>query len=273
MPHEYNPDHLKHYLAKATEAALEGGEVLKYYWGKLKHIGRKSAAGDLVTEADHESEQRVIGCLSEQFPDHSYLGEECGLKAAAHSQEFLWAIDPLDGTTNYTHTYPMVAVSIGLIFRGTPIVGVVYNPILNEMFQAARGLGATLNGTPIHVSKENALEKSLLATGFAYDRQHNPDTNYQEFCHITHISQGVRRAGAAALDLAYVGAGRLEGYWERGIKIWDMAAGVVIVEEAGGKVSDYDMGQLDLESGRILATNGTVHDNLCREILTIRNKK
>jgi myo-inositol-1(or 4)-monophosphatase len=166
----------------------------------------------------------------------------------------------------------MVAVSIGLIYRGTPIVGVVYNPILNELFQAARGQGATLNGTLIHVSKETALEKSLLATGFAYDRQRNPDTNYSEFCHITHISQGVRRAGAAALDLAYVGAGRLEGYWERGIKIWDMAAGVVIVEEAGGKVSDYDKGQLDLESGRILATNGIIHDALCSEILAIRNK-
>lgn len=269
MTETYNKAHLNHFLEIATSAALEGGEILKRYWGKLQHISHKVDSGDLVTEADRESELCIRAILEAEFPDHGLLGEEGGLQASA-SDEFLWAIDPLDGTTNYTHSYPMVAVSIGLLYRGTPIIGVVYNPILNELFQAARQQGATLNGVPLHVSKVDSLNRALLATGFAYDRQRNPDTNYAEFCHITHISQGVRRAGAAALDLAYVAAGRIDGYWEHGIKIWDMAAGVVIVEEAGGTVSDYDQGQLDIESGRVVATNGLVHSLLCQSLLSIR---
>lgn len=263
--------HWKPYLERATEAALEGGKILQRYWGKLEHISHKVDSGDLVTEADKESEACIIGYLEEQFSDHGFLGEEGGLRAS-HSQEFLWAVDPLDGTTNYTHSYPMVAVSIGLIFRGSPVVGVVYNPITHELFQAARGLGTTLNHKAIQVSATSDLKKCLLGTGFAYDRQRNPDTNYAEFCHMTHISQGVRRAGAAALDLAYVAAGRLDGYWEHGIKVWDMAAGIVLVEEAGGKISDYNKGQLDIESGRIVATNGVIHDILCEEILAVKAK-
>ncbi|MDP1834515.1 MAG: inositol monophosphatase family protein [Chlamydiales bacterium] len=268
---EYVQEQLQNFLQQATEAALEGGKILKKHWGKLQHIRNKVDSGDLVTEADHESEAAVIGFLEEQFPDHGFLGEESGLQAS-RSADFLWAIDPLDGTTNYTHSYPTVAVSIGLLYRGSPIVGVVYNPITDELFQAAKGLGAMLNHQPIHTSTVATLNKSLLGTGFAYDRQRNPDTNYAEFCHITHISQGVRRAGAAALDLAYVAAGRLDGYWEHGIKIWDMAAGVIIVEEAGGKVSDYNQQPLDINSGRIVATNGLIHDALCKEILEVKTK-
>ncbi len=269
MSNNYHPAHLKDYLEGAVEAAHAGGEVLVRYWGKLKKIEHKTACWDLVTEADAESEEAVIGTLQDRFSDHNFLGEEGGLQGTREN-DYLWAVDPLDGTTNYTHMYPMVCVSIGLIYRGAPIVGVVYNPILNELFCAARGLGATLNGEKLRVSENDNLEKSLLATGFAYDRRNNPNNNYKEFCHITDRCQGVRRAGAAALDLCYVAAGRLDGYWEHGIKIWDMAAGVVIVEEAGGRVSDYDNEQLDLESGRIVATNGYIHDVLRNEILSIR---
>ncbi len=263
---------LKRYLAVATQAALEGGEVLRHYWGKIQHVQHKVDSGDLVTEADRESEERIFAILQEECPDHDFLGEESGLQRKQNG-EFLWAVDPLDGTTNYTHGYPFVAVSVGLVHQGRPIVGVVYNPILNELFQAAQGQGATLNGETIHVSDASSLNKSLLATGFAYDRQRNPDTNYAEFCHITHISQGVRRAGSAAIDLSYVASGRLEGYWEQGIKTWDIAAGAIIVEEAGGKITDYDQGDLDVYSGRILATNGQIHDQLCQEIVKIRNSR
>ncbi len=266
----HDNEQLQVHLQTAVNAAHAGGEVLKKYWGKLKHVSHKTAGWDLVTEADRESEEAVIGMLREQFPDHDYLGEEGGFQGAS-GKEFLWAVDPLDGTTNYTHMYPVVNVSIGLIYRGAPVLGVVFNPFSNELFCAVRGQGATLNGERLKVSDIDALDRSLLATGFSYDRK-ALDTNYAEFCHMTHICQGVRRAGAAALDLCYVAAGRLDGYWERGLQIWDMAAGVIIVEEAGGKVSDYDKGQLDLESGRILATNGCIHESLCRELLTIRNR-
>jgi myo-inositol-1(or 4)-monophosphatase len=167
----------------------------------------------------------------------------------------------------------MVSVSIGLLYQGKPIVGVVYNPIHNELFQAAEGKGATLNGNKIVVSKTENLSFSLLATGFAYDRKDTIDNNYTEFCHITHLSQGVRRGGSAALDLAYVAAGRLDGFWERGLKPWDISAGTILIREAGGKVTSYEGGPLILESGRILATNGIIHDKLIEELLNAHHHK
>lgn len=169
-----------------------------------------------------------------------------------------WVVDPLDGTTNFVHQFPFVAVSIALLEEGMPIVGVVYNPILHECFAAVRGLGATLNGTPLHVSSVSQLSRSLLATGFAYDRRDQPDTNYPEFARLTHLTQGVRRAGAASLDLAYVAAGRLDAYWERGVQLWDIAAGQLLVQEAGGKVTSYTGQPLDLQNIRILASNTSI---------------
>lgn len=262
---------LPQWLHLATQAAHKGGAILKKFWGNLHQIKEKGFPGDLVTEADQQSEQVIIEYLTQHFPDHQILAEESGL--SKQQSEFIWAIDPLDGTTNYAHQYPMAAVSIGLIYQQEPILGVIYNPMTEELYQAAKGLGATLNQRPIRVSQISSLNESLLATGFAYDRRENPDNNYAEFCHFTHITQGVRRAGAASLDLAYVACGRLDGYWERGLKPWDIAAGVVLVQEAGGKISDYKLQPLNLESGRILATNGLLQSTMSQELNNIEMKK
>ena len=170
--------------------------------------------------------------MRRHFPQHSILAEESG-KLGNQDNEFLWAIDPLDGTTNYAHQYPCFAVSIGLMIQGVPKVGVIYDPFRDELFRAAAGLGATRNRRPIQVSQTAELGKSLLVSGFAYDRRETPDNNYAEFCHLTHLTQGVRRDGAAALDLAYVACGRVDGYWERGIAHWDVVAGIILVQEAG----------------------------------------
>ena len=160
----------------------------------------------------------------------------------------------------------MVGVSIALVREGIPEVGVVYNPLLNEFFEAERGCGAQLNGETIHVTQESELSRSLLATGFAYNRRESYDPNYMEFCHFTNSSQGVRRLGAAAIDLAYLASGRLDGYWEHGLSIWDIAAGVLLVEEAGGLVTGYDLGPIDLTSGEILASNGPLHPKILKEL-------
>lgn len=261
---------LQIFLDIATEAALAAGAVLQTHWGKLEDVQEKGRPGDLVTEADKAAEVAILEVLRRHVPEHSILTEESGQFGEA-DQTFLWAIDPLDGTTNYAHQYPFVAVSVGLLIEGIPSVGVVYNPIHDELFRAAKGLGATCNRKSIRVSQTSELEKSLLVTGFAYDRRQTSDTNYPEFCHLTHLTQGVRRDGAAAIDLAYVAAGRLDGYWERGLSTWDMAAGVVLVEEAGGKVTAYDQSPFQIQSGRILATNGRVHDRLSHELLAVQH--
>lgn len=259
---------LQIFLDIATEAALVGGAILQTYWGKLDSIEEKGRSGDLVTIADRAAEKAVIALLNRHFPDHSILAEESGRQENSNT-EYLWAIDPLDGTTNYAHQYPFYAVSIGLLIKGKPIIGVIYAPFLGELFQAGEGLGATCNRQPIHVSKTSELSRSLLVTGFAYDRRETPDNNYAEFCQLTHLTQGVRRAGCASIDLAYVACGRLDGYWERGLSPWDVAAGVILVEEAGGKVTAYHGGPFEIETGRILATNGLIHQALSHELLQI----
>jgi myo-inositol-1(or 4)-monophosphatase len=252
---------LEIFLDIATEAAIAAGVILQDNWGKLEQIEEKGVAGDLVTEADRLAEAEILKVLRRHVPDHQILAEESGQLGKIES-EYLWAIDPLDGTTNYAHGYPVSAVSVGLSIEGIPQVGVVYNPFRDELFRAARGLGATCDRRPIRVSQTETLSKSLLVTGFAYDRRETADNNYAEFCYLTHLTQGVRRSGSASLDLTDVACGRLDGYWERGLKPWDITAGIVIVEEAGGKVTAYDGSSLDLHSGRILATNGLVHDSL-----------
>lgn len=264
-------DELLNFQKVACGVAQQAGSVLKQYWGKLKQesIKEKKYFWDLVTIADTSAEKVILEMLQKEFPKHQTLSEEAGL-AEIESAEYLWVIDPLDGTTNFTHQYPMVSVSIGLLHQGYPIVGVVYNPIYNELYRAARGHGSYLNDQLLKVSRVDTLNRSLLGTGFAYDRKETLDNNYSEFCHMTNQSQGVRRSGSAALDLAYVAAGRLDGFWERGLKPWDMAAGMVLVEEAGGKVSSYENGPIDLYSGRILATNGLIHEVLSQELISAR---
>jgi myo-inositol-1(or 4)-monophosphatase len=260
-------DFVNQFLQKATEIALEAGSILQSFWGKLTQVRSKEYYWDLVTEADLASEAYILEALRKSYPSHLILSEEAGVISPSGEAAYQWLVDPLDGTTNFTHQYPMVSVSIGLVKEGIPIVGVVYNPILKELFAAEQGKGVTLNGEKLHVSKVDSIERSLLATGFAYDRKDTQENNYAEFCRMTQSSQGVRRAGSAALDLAYVAAGRLDGYWERGLRAWDTAAGVILVREAGGTVTSYENGPFDLFSGRILATNGLIHSILSRELL------
>ncbi len=265
MTHNSDRD-LAVFLDVATEAAMTAGVILQQYWGNLTQIEEKGRPGDLVTEADRLAEQAILQVLSRHVSEHAILAEESGKLGKVEQTKYLWAIDPLDGTTNYAHGYPVAAVSVGLLIDGIPSVGVVYDPFRNELFRAAAGLGATCNRRPIRVSQTKELGKSLLVTGFAYDRRETSDNNYAEFCHLTHLTQGVRRSGSAALDLVNVAAGRLDGYWERGLSPWDIVAGIIILEEAGGKVTAYDGSPLNLVSGRILATNGQLHSSL-REAL------
>jgi myo-inositol-1(or 4)-monophosphatase len=264
---------LQNWLEIATEAALAAGEIINKHRGNLGQIqdkGReKGRRGDLVTVADRESEAKVIEILQRHLPSHSILAEETG-KYGSSDAEFLWVIDPLDGTTNYAHQYPFSAVSIGLLVSGIPTLGVIFDPWHQELFRAVTGLGATCNRRSIHVSETATLADSLLVTGFAYDRRETTDNNYREFCYLTHLTQGVRRAGAAAIDLAYVACGRLDGYWERGLSPWDLAAGVVILQEAGGLVTAYDESVFQLDSGRILATNGHLHHELSQELAKVQ---
>ena len=265
-----NEQDLKRYLDIATEAALTGGAILQGYWGKLESIEEKGRPGDLVTEADKAAEAAVLEVLDRHLPEHPILAEESGVMGASAESPFLWAIDPLDGTTNYTHQYPFSAVSIGLLIDGHPAVGAIFDPFHKELFRAAKGQGATLNRQAIRVSRTDRLTKSLLVTGFAYDRCERIDNNYAEFCHLTHLTQGVRRGGAASIDLAYVACGRLDGYWERGLSPWDLAAGVVLVEEAGGHVTAYNKAPFDIQSGRILATNGRIHRALSQVLQQVK---
>ena len=267
-----SPEDLQRFLEIASEAASAGGAVLQHYWGNLSNIRSKGRPGDLVTEADKAAEKEVLAVLRRHVPDHAILAEESGsIRGSADNQtdSLLWAVDPLDGTTNYTHQYPFCGCSVGLLIDGEPAVGAIFDPVRNHLFRAATGLGATCNRQPISVSNTASLADSLLVTGFAYDRRETIDNNYAEFCHLTHLTQGVRRGGAASIDLAYVACGWLDGYWERGLSPWDVAAGVVLVAEAGGQVTAYDRSPFDIKSGRILATNGKIQAELSQTLAKI----
>lgn len=267
MEKPYSREDLDSFLKIAVRLAKEGGDVLRHYWGNLRSIQSKEGSGNIVTEADKASEEVILQILGDTVPTHGVLAEESG----AHEHRgtpYLWVIDPLDGTTNYAHMLPMVSVSIALLYSGVPIVGVVYNPILDDLFTATIGNGSYLNGNRLQVSRVKDLEHSLLATGFGYDRRTVKDNNYAEFIHFTNLTQGVRRLGSAALDLAYVASGVFDGYWERGIQPWDVAAGALLVSEAGGQVTAYEGTSVDLFSGRILATNGHLHKDMIDTLKT-----
>jgi len=259
---------LQTYLDIATEAALAAGSVLQSYWGNLKQIEEKGRPGDLVTEADKAAEAAVLAVLHRHVPDHSILTEESG-QFGNREDKYLWAIDPLDGTTNFAHQYPASTVSVGLMIDGVPQVGAIFDPFHQELFRAAKGVGATRDRRPIQVSQTVELSKSLLVSGFGYDRQKTADNNYAEFCYLTHLTQGVRRSGSASLDLAYVACGRLDGYWERGLSPWDVVAGIILLEEAGGKVTAYDGTPFQINSGRILATNGYLHTSVSQALVAV----
>ena len=255
-------------LEVAKHAAEIGGASLMNNYGKIKTIKCKGNSGDLVTNADLECEKIIINFLENETPNISILAEESGYKLK--QGELKWCIDPLDGTTNYAHGFPFFATSIGLIWNNCPILGAISIPYLNEIYYASPHHGSFCNGEKISVTKTNSLSDSLLVTGFAYDRRKLIDNNYSEFCWLTHRTHGVRRGGAAAVDLAFIASGRVDGYWERGLAKWDMAAGVPIVEMAGGLVSNYPHGDFDLDSGRILACSPEIRDELIKELDKIR---
>jgi myo-inositol-1(or 4)-monophosphatase len=238
-------------LQVAREAAAAGGGELRRHFGRLEQVREKGGAGNLVTEADLAAEAAVLAVLQAQTPSLGVLAEESGRREG--SGELQWCVDPLDGTTNYAHGYPIFGTSVGLTWRGVPLLGVLEVPVLEEHYWGAPGMGAWCNGRRLQVSDCDRLEDALLVTGFSYDRVERLDNNYAEFAWFTHRSHGVRRAGAAAVDLAFVAAGRVDGYWERGLAPWDLAAGVVLVEQAGGVVSGYDGSPLKMDTGRVIA--------------------
>jgi myo-inositol-1(or 4)-monophosphatase len=216
---------------------------------------------DLVTEADRASERLIVERLRSRFPSHNIVAEEGG--GHQSGSEFRWFVDPLDGTTNFAHGFPVFNVTMGLERAGEMIAGVIFDPMRNEMFAAERGGGAYLNGKRIHVSKAPSVETSLLATGFPSRRRHE-NVNVHFYYQLGMLSHGVRRAGAAATDLAYVACGRLEGFWEFGLKPWDQAAGILMVQEAGGRCSDMHGGPHSLLAPHLVADNAAIHDELIR---------
>ncbi|MGA0365533.1 MAG: inositol monophosphatase family protein [Vulcanococcus sp.] len=240
-------------LADVAQRAAEAGAAqLLNHFGRLETIREKGRAGDLVTEADVAAEQAVLAVLEHGTPDLGVLAEESGRRPGKGSA-LEWCVDPLDGTTNYAHRYPFFGTSIGLTWNGQPLLGALAVPALQQLYWAAPGLGAWCNGSRIKVSQCTSLASSLLVTGFAYDRHERLDNNYAEFAWFTHRTRGVRRGGAAAVDLAFVADGRLDGYWERGLSPWDLAAGVALVEQAGGVVCAYDGSPAQLAEGRLIA--------------------
>ncbi len=252
-------------LEIAKEAAYEAGEIQLSFLGKNKKIEFKSSDSDLVTEADRQSEQKIMSILSANFPGHDIFGEETGCHRE-HDSEYLWIIDPLDGTTNFTHNFPHFAVSIGLVKNEKIILGVVYDPCKNELFWAAEGTGAYLNSDPISTSKTDRLKSALLATGFAPGNPDSLEENLVYFKEFIHRGQALRRPGAAALDLCYVACGRLDAFWELNLSPWDVTAGTCIVRQAGGRVTNFDSEEFDPYARNILATNTFLHDSM-KEVL------
>ena len=240
-------------LVKVESIARQAGAIVMDGYGHVGRIRHKGAI-DLVTEYDQRSEGLIVAALERGFPGDTIVAEESKPSYLVGSR--VWLVDPIDGTTNYAHGYPFFAVSIALAQDGQPTLGVVYDPVRDEMFSAAKGFGATANGMPIHVSEVSSLGDALLATGFPYDVRTNPRNNFREFVEFHLRAQGVRRDGASSLDSAWVAMGRVDGYWEFGIKPWDVAAGAVIAREAGGVASTWDGREDFLTDSSIVISNG-----------------
>ncbi|MBM4168529.1 MAG: inositol monophosphatase [Ignavibacteria bacterium] len=247
----------------AIEAAREAGRLLRLHIGRPRDIEVKlGQETNLVTDADKKAEKTIIRVIKSRYPSHDFLAEESGL----HNQvsDYRWIIDPLDGTTNFAHGVPIFCVSIALEHKGRIILGVVYDPNLDELFVAERGRGAFVNSRPIRVSKTSLLRESLLVTGFPYNIADNPDRAIERFVAFLKEARAVRRLGSAALDLCYVAAGRFDGFWEVFLNPWDMAAGVLLVEEAGGTFTDFRGHPSSVYDKQVLTSNGLIHDSMIR---------
>lgn len=243
----------------AIQSVLKGGDILQGYRGEVKKIDYKGVV-NLVTEADRLSENAIIKIIQKNFPEHNILTEES--KGYEKDSDYKWIIDPLDGTTNYAHGFPVYCISIALEKEGEILLGVVYNPVLKELFVAEKNKGAFLNGKGIYVSKQRELSRSLLATGFPYDIRESQINNLDHFKNLALTSQAIRRAGSAALDLCYLAKGIFDGFWELKLSPWDTAAGILMVKEAGGKVTNFSGEKFSIYAKDILATNGKIHNQM-----------
>lgn len=249
-------DHIKRIGIKAV---FESGKILKSYFGNIFDI-RKKGAVDLVTEADTASEKVIIGIIRKAFPQHSILAEESGLDQ--EDADHQWIIDPLDGTVNFAHQVPIFSISIAYAFKGTPVMGIVLNPVTGELFSAVAGEGAFLNNRPIRVSNTRAMQESLLATGFPYDLLSIFDTITGRLTNCLRAAQGIRRMGSAAIDICAVACGRFDGFWEQNLHPWDTAAAMLIALEAGAVVTDFANNPFTVDKKEILATNGKIHADM-----------
>ncbi len=251
----------KQTLVEATKAGA--AEILRFFNGDFK-ISNKAGVNNLVTEADHAAEKAIMAVIKSQFPDHQLLAEESG--EMIQDSAYKWIIDPIDGTVNFAHGIPLNCVSIGIEHNGEIIMGAVYNPHLDEFFFAEKGNGATLNDKPIAVSSETNAINSCLVTGFPYTYINMPNGPLEVFERFIRKGVPVRRLGSAAIDLCWVAAGRLDGFYEHKLEPWDSAAGKLMVEEAGGKVTDLEGNTFSIYQHRILATNGKIHDEMVKVI-------
>ena len=269
---------LKNFLKIAIEAAKEAGRIQRERFGenfKIEHKGEIN----LVTEVDYQCEKAIIDIIKRDYPEHEILTEEAGsvkglppshsplTKGGQMEGKYKWIIDPLDGTTNYAHSYPCFCASVGLEIDGEIVAGAVYNPMIDELFTSIKGEGAYLNGNRIRVSKIGDINKSLLATGFPYDIRESKENNLNHFCNFAVRAQAIRRPGSAVLDLCYLAAGRFDGFWELKLYPWDMAASSLIVKESGGMITDFKGSEFSIYKGEMLASNGLIH----KEMINILN--
>lgn len=251
-------------LQCAIDAAKTAGQILKDGFGTRFKTENKEGIHNLVTEYDHKAESAIIDLIKKRFPEHTFLAEESGESGV---QSFLkgqvrWIIDPLDGTVNFAHNIPIFCVSVAAELNGEIVAGAIYQPITDELFTAFKGGGAFLNGSPLKVSQTALLKDSILVTGFPYNVSENPHGCIDHFSQLLKLGLPIRRLGSAAIDLAYVAAGRFDGFWEVRLQPWDVAAGWLIVTEAGGRMTHYDNKEYALGTGTMLATNGKIHHEL-----------
>lgn len=257
-------------LRKAIEAARLAGEAIRHYSHQAHKLTVENKAhNDFVTKVDRESENLIVRLLQKAYPDHAFLGEEGGKQGES---DYEWVIDPLDGTTNFLYGIPQFSVSIALKHKGRLAVGVVYDPLRDEVFSAARGEGATLNSKRIRVSERSSMQGALLGTGIPFRADQNLDMYLQSMKVLLPETAGVRRMGSAALDLAYVASGRFDGFWEIGLHEWDMAAGLLLIQEAGGLASDLTGNHTHLQTGNVVAANPKIFKEMLKRLHPVINK-